>query len=715
MNQFVPRLAFGHHDKIVIDGVGHEPMSSDQTHHVLRRYESGEEIRRSHEELYQLRSEGRLLQISNGYYRASAERARRARPAGDLVSNLKMSQQETILWRKEYCDRFLRMAAQRKATRSDESMAMAISTITGEIIKMGGGSKRCGGKVVSRRPPSPTALRKWLRAYEAWNYDPMALRDHLGRSGNRKSRLPEEIRALLREAAEGYADSLKPSLADQHVALGLLVKALNEERKVDGLEPYLIPSVRTLSKEIAKLNDFEVMAAREGDEKANKAFYIVRGGLGVSRPLERIEIDEWNVSLRTLMDKDPAWQELSVAVKEKIERNRFWISVAIDCATRAIVGLHIVDGAPSSESAVATLRQVVSDKSAIAKAAGCESPWNMGSRKIQTICTDTGSAWYSQEFRAACADLGIEIMFPPAGVPQMRARIERVFSTFHKQLIARFHGRTFENVVAKGDYDPDAMAVLDKEELYQVLVRYVVDVYHNTPHEGLKKETPLNAWIRLNRQFGTEDTLDPDIARSIFGTTIEATIQKHGVRLFGLNYYHDELQRLRRRNRKKAVIVRVDQTDVGFISVRTEEGWLMVPCREDGMDGVSLHTLKLANEKIRREHGEQAKASRDVRLRAIADILAFSEAATERAGLLPPTYSSEQIRSLASVDDRRRRIEDVTPDERDFLAEDGSIDEIANPSALVSGMVPGLADEPTAINAENADDDDDDDDFFMEF
>src|SRR3546814_19169462 len=86
----------------------------------------------------------------------------------------------------------------------------------------------------------------------------------------------------------------------------------------------------------------------------------------------------------------------------------------------------------------------------------------------------------------------------------MRGRIEGVFGTIHAQLLSWFDGRTFENVVARGDYPAEARASLLVEELNRVLIRYVVDYYHNHPHEGLGGETPRNCWNRLVGRYGVK-------------------------------------------------------------------------------------------------------------------------------------------------------------------------------------------------------------------
>ena len=75
----------------------------------------------------------------------------------------------------------------------------------------------------------------------------------------------------------------------------------------------------------------------------------------------------------------------------------------------------------------------------------------------------------------------------------MRGRIERFFGTMHTGLISRFTGRAFENVMAKGDYPAVGRASVPLDKVAAAQIRFVVDQYHNSPHRGLKGETPFDA------------------------------------------------------------------------------------------------------------------------------------------------------------------------------------------------------------------------------
>ncbi|MXQ12354.1 Mu transposase C-terminal domain-containing protein [Microvirga makkahensis] len=448
----------------------------------------------------------------------------------------------------------------------------------------------------------------------------------------------------MHEIAQRYASRLKPTKASLYIELVDAIRIKNLERRKTGERLLKKPSRSAFERVLASLDPFFVYAGREGEAAARKKFFIVRGGLDVSRPLERVEMDDWLIPLQVILEDAGVWASLSPELKAAVNRKRLWLAVAIDAYTRCVLAARIID-ASSSAAAVATIEMAVNDKSRYAVAAGCQTPWDYYGC-METLSTDNATVYTAHETRAAVTDLGAEILFPPAGTPQNRARVERLFRTIHDQLIALFHGRSFENVTAKGDYNSEVNAIFVPEELGHVIVRWLVDVYHNTPHEGLGGETPRNCWIRTTRLHPVLPPPDAAVSRHIFGITVERRITNSGVRILGLHYQSEELQRLRRVARQKPVLVRIDEGDLGYVSVRTKEGWLTVRCMRSGFDGVSMGRWIATERALRREHANMARLSEDVVFQALSEIKVIADAATKRAGIASPIITSADVDRL---------------------------------------------------------------------
>ncbi|WP_457093359.1 Mu transposase C-terminal domain-containing protein [Microvirga sp. P5_D2] len=643
-----PRWSLSRRDKVTIlhDAdrvVDYVPHSSDDNGHVLRPVNHPDLCQAvTHEEFERLRQEGRLS-ISRGFFGVAAATARMASSAR-FISELSPEKREKLFFRKDICDAILRAKAAGEVSLSEEPMRAFIKAYMADVVGNAIGGGRCGGKDIRiKRPPSPAALRDWLRKYEACAFDPMSLADGYGNSGNTTPRLGAEERALMRTYAEMTASRLKPSAKSLHRRLIAEIKRQNGEREAQGLRPLHEPSYQAFLRVVNGLDEFWVAAGQEGIDAARKKYHISQGGLDVRRPLERLEMDEWNIQLKTLLEDAQVWSLLPPKLKDEVERRRFWLSWALDACTRCCLAAMLVEN-PSASSAVATLRMAVNDKSALLDTTAL-TPWDMFGTS-ETVSTDSGSSYVSHEFRSAVTDLGSEALFAQAGMPQMRGRGERFNRTLHEGLIAHFHGRTFKDIVEKGDYDSDANAVLDVAELGRMIVRWIVDVYHNTPHAGLGGETPRNCWLRLTRLHPVLPPPDPDLNRHIFGVTVERRITGAGVRVLGLQYRSEPLMKARRDFGQKPVLVRIDEADLGHVSVRTKQGWLTVRCERSGFDHVSVAKWRAARTALRRGHARNAKLSEAVVYQAIRDIHEFSDEATRRAGIASPILTSAEVDRL---------------------------------------------------------------------
>jgi putative transposase len=408
------------------------------------------------------------------------------------------------------------------------------------------------------------------------------------------------------------------------------------------------PSEKTFAKRIRKLGAFQIYASRWGIDKAWKKFQFVTLGLDVTAPGQRIEIDAWEIHLQALLIVAGVWDKLPKKLKKAIERGRLIICVAIDAASRAILGMAIARGAETAELGVRCLNMVVRDKKPFADAVGAFTPWNMCC-PLHEIGVDQG-VFTKDTFQRTVLALKGDVAHPAAGRAQDRARIERFFKTIDQRLMGFFTGRTFSNPVENGDYPNKARASITEEELYWVLVRYVVDVYHNTPHEGLNGETPYNAWHRLVREYGLKRLPDVDTLRNTFGVRMTRILSPKGVRFMNIFYHSTALHQIfTQYSRGKKVDIIVDTADLGAISVRipNTDDWITVPAitRNIDLNGVSLEEWTTTCNALLARFGDQAKISEKIVLQTLREIIALSETAVKRAVIGATTLTPEQINS----------------------------------------------------------------------
>ena len=96
----------------------------------------------------------------------------------------------------------------------------------------------------------------------------------------------------------------------------------------------------------------------------------------MTRPGQRVEMDDWNVELQLLMEKSGTWRDLSPAMSDAVVRQRCWLSVIIDCATRVILAMRLVSTV-STDNAVATLEMATVDKKTYADTVGALKPMRL--------------------------------------------------------------------------------------------------------------------------------------------------------------------------------------------------------------------------------------------------------------------------------------------------------------------------------------------------
>jgi len=660
----VNRYRIGPNDCITLDGVAYRMRATLSNGYVLARVDDPNVTQEfTHERIQDLM----LLPSYRFEKNAFDVGVIRARHEGgaDLLADIPAAEHETVLWRLHWCRNFLgkEQAGQVivgdtsiKVSRSDRSMKAVIPLIHAEVkaeIEMRARKRNADGVPIPQKagdlpppvplPPSPRSLRTWLSRLEAAGMRAVALRKRWRLCGDRVTqRYTLDERLIMAEFATLYASETRPTIRDVHKALKAEIEARNRDRTEKGLPPMRTPSYERFVQEIRSLPEFDVYAGRFGLLAAMKRFAIVANGPDIERPLQRVEIDEWRVDLLTLCRDAGILAKLTDKLQADVAALRPWLCVAMDAATRVILGMKM-GWSTSSELALETLEMVVSPKKPFAEAAGAWSPWDhCGSP--ETVAHDQGASFLSVMFRQAVVDLQAEPDAPPAGLAHLRGRLERVLKTTGMQALAPYTGRTFESVVAKGDYNPKERLSLEVEELCRVLIRWVVDIYHNSPHAGLGGQTPANAWKELVAKYDVIPPPDRHVRRAIFGIGLARVLSSKGVRVLGLFFNGLELQEFRRRHGDVTVDVKFDPLDLGHVSVRLgDAGWLPVPCMRSGFDDVPSDIWLSASADLRRRFAAEARLNDEVIAAAIRDAWELAAQAQARTGILSTRPSRKQL------------------------------------------------------------------------
>lgn len=582
-----------------------------------------------------------------------------------------------------------------------EKAPTLLTEIDGALAKKGHNpKKKYFQTTIEGFVPKLRTLREWHHVYITCGFVATALRDRYRFCGNHLRRKHPDVLDLMYKYVRSYLSQKRPTQKQCYKAFCRALKTSGIKLRRGDRSDALTVSSTTFFAAIRAIPKFERRVGRYGLPAALRRFKMVSRSFGATRIGELVQMDEWRVSAVTLYTESGLWKHMSPAQRKAVERQRLWLSVIIDVASRYTLAMRLSETLPT-EASLLTLRMMFQDKSALARAAGCRSPWS-GFTKPTSLRHDTGSHLTANRFRLAVADLRIIDVCPPAGIPELRPHIERLFGSMRTDLLGYVSGQTFANVIDKGDYDPGEVANLTQEQLRELLVLWVVDVYHNSPHEGLRGQTPARRWQELERAYGRG--APPPSAhelRAACGVTIERKLNNHGVRVLGLHYVSPALGQHFLDHAEIDVDVRVDQHDLGWVSVRIDGRWEHARCRTSGFRGVGIETWMRTLRDVRRRYQDEAKDDQAIADEALDLIQRRTNDADDVAGLTGIIADAEfiaraerdYVRTLAVVAD-----EDA-PKPDDLLS--GGVT-VQGPDAAPSCDEPPLDLDPEADEAEES-------------
>lgn len=530
-----------------------------------------------------------------------------------MLSDLVHEEQERVLFAFLLCQGFdtlfgesqLGLRAE-KVNLGKKCLLWLLPKVQAELIELHNSTARRGDALrFSGKLPSTRQFARDWRKYEACRAPAAFARLYRGSSTRRKNAnaLELQIRLRIQMAFASPKRSTHAALLKRYQGL---IHRINRSLKARVQVQLKAVSRKTFCKGIEELDPFYVTLMREGAKVALARFGSGSGGFGLFRPLERVEFDEWKIDLQTLLVELDVWRRMTPRERTAVERSRLWVTVAMDTATRCVLGFKIHHREPCADTAIETLEMALSDKSAIADyiGAGCSFPY---SGQIQTALPDNGAAFRSSRFLVATNDAGVELLLPQAGKPQARAHLERAFRTFSNQVLHWFSGRTFSDILTKGDADPETEATVAADEFAKGFFRYLIDEYHHTPHGGLGGETPHDAWLRMTKKYPVEPPPDAIRMRRIFGLEFKRKVTNLGICFLGFQYNSRDLQGLFGTD----VIFRLDRYDLSSIAVWTGKRWLNVDATLEVPKGLTVYELEHARSEFQARFAGRAEMHLD--------------------------------------------------------------------------------------------------------
>jgi putative transposase len=635
------KIIIGDHDRIILKNSERRVAKKDALGYVFVRMHENIELREpfTHDEIKALIDAGEMS-IDVDWYEHSHATARLLAGVNN-VSDLAGAELFQIRRREYYVTEFLkREAANKTIKRTDAGIGVALRDIEADRPKL---KSACNRKRLDQWPPAPSArnFRRWLKTYEDRGAQTLALRMKHRQCGNRLSNLDPEMSRVLEKSALSYCSESRPTIKGVYEKMKAEVVAMNLERAERGLPEYVCPAKQTLSLRIKNLNQFEVLACREGLSAAKAAFTLVGPGLDVTRPLQHVQIDEWTIQLHTIASKLGLDDILTEEDRKHLSTERLKLCLVLDVATRCVLGFRI-SARSDHQTAIASMAMAVTNKNAIALAAGCRSDWPMQGPP-SLVSPDAGGMFIHEDFLNALAASHIVYENAPAGLSHLRGHVERVFGTLNTGLTSFFTGRSFSNIVEKGDYKANERASIFSAQLPQIFTRYIVDIYHHTPHPGLRGETPYTAWKRLVNEFGVRASPTPHQRRERFGVELERVVNKSGILIAGNYYQSKELAAHFRQVGSTVLKIRFDASDIGHISARFGDRWNTIPSVREDVRGMDLSTWKQVVADLKARHTAGAKVYEHIVHEAVRAISALAKNAMHMTAISSDRPTKDEI------------------------------------------------------------------------
>ena len=315
------------------------------------------------------------------------------------------------------------------------------------------------------------------------------------------------------------------------------------------------PSRNTVANRWAEYRD-EQAALLAKDPNAAKA----PGNFNAKAALDIVQIDHTQADVFVV---DP-WFRRALG--------RPWLTLAIDIASRCVVGFYVGMERPNAGTVALLLSRIALPKAPWLTALGAEVDWPM--QGIPAVLhLDNAAEFKSKALRAGCSQYGVELMYRPVGRPHFGGHIERLNRTLMQRLKG-LPGATGNSVKARRTgkiQKPEEGASMTLREFERWLAIEIGKRYHHSAHRGLTGATPASAWeamteVHAPRQLrpGPEAAWDWLVH---FMPLTTRTVQADGVTIFHIRYWHPMFAAWR--VERKKVRVRYHPEDLSRIFVST--------------------------------------------------------------------------------------------------------------------------------------------------
>jgi putative transposase len=511
--------------------------------------------------------------------------------------------------------------------------------------------------------------RKWLIA----GRDIRAIIPRYADRGKRGTRLPPEVKATSDQVIqELYMTAERKRVPE--VRLEILRRLTDANKFRPESERLPIPSRSTIYREIQRRSPYEIMAARYGKRRADMEFRVSTAGPNTSRTLQRVTMDHTPSDI-IVVDDD-----------SMLPLGRPTITSALDEYSRCPMGFYSGFEPPSCLSVMRCLKHAILPKTYVQREfPGIKNRWECYGVP-ELVVVDNPAEFHSSHFERACLQIGADIQYAKVLVPWYKGKLERFQGTMCHDLMHGNPGTTFSSILERDDYDPSRHAVVLLSTFREMLHKWIIDVYLQTPHRGIN-DSPAHRWH--SETVSLPPPLPPSASELdvVLGMTVQRVVFHYGIELEGLKYNGPDLGELRRRMGVGAKVeLTFDPGDLGHVNIldREKETYIRVPAVDQGYaKGLSFWQNKVIRRYAQRQLDARtdivalAQAKAEIRALVERDFNRKSTRGRKRHARFMEDHSAATTPQVASVE----IVDDGTADRREEPDPAGSIGVLPQPDA----------------------------------
>lgn len=435
---------------------------------------------------------------------------------------------------------------------------------------------------------SVAAIYRWIGDYVRSGEDIRALIPAVhDRGGKRESRLRSETETLVALVIQDkYKVHEKVTIDDVRCELAVRVAEENQVRPAN--DPLVLPSRATLARRVeASITGQEHRSQhrrssiRKADAQCGQTPYP-------ALPLERVEIDHTRSDLVVIDDRD------------SLPLGRLTLTHCLDTATRYPLGYYLGFEPPSYLTVMECLHHAIQPKSEEHQQYGTEHEW-LAYGLPATLVIDNGKEFIGRDLEEACLLLGIVLQYTPVRTPQFKAGVERMFGSMNTMFFHTLPGTTFSNPAERGNYNSPGQACVYLSEVDKLLNIFLVDIYAERFHHGLKG-IPARQWEE-SVQHGFAPALPPSAEELsvLLGRTTTRVLHHYGIEFASLRYNCDDLLVLRTRLKGQAAKIKYHPADLSCLYVfdAFEQQYIRVPALDqEYTQGLSLWKHRIIRQAV---------------------------------------------------------------------------------------------------------------------